>query len=132
LQQIHLAHLQQRRERVHNGSLLVAEKRRVRANGLYGNARREQIPVRVQNVAPVRGLTDFFLRPLFREARQFVMAENLQFHEPVAQPGERYHDKHQHCQHPRELLSAIFHPKTASRPWRSVPQPTASRAAAKI
>ncbi len=56
----------------------------------------------------------------------------LEVHEPEAQPGERRHDQRQQRQQSSELLSRFVILKTASRPWRSVPQPTASRAAAKI
>ena len=64
--------------------------------------------------------------------RQFVVPPDLQIHQPETQPGEGKHHQRQQGQHAFELLFPFDHPKTASRPWRSVPQPTASRAAAKI
>ena len=99
------AHLQQRRERVRHGRLLVADERRVGADRFHRNARGEQIAVRVEDVAAPRRLPEFALRVVLRQFRQFVMAEHLQIHQPAAEAGEGRADQQRQRQHPSKLHS---------------------------
>ena len=84
-----LAHAQQRRERVRDYRLLVANQRWIGTNRFHGNARGQQVAVHVQNVAPSRRLEKVMLCVQLRHLGQFIMSQHLQVHEPITQPGER-------------------------------------------
>ena len=103
--QLAFAHLQQRRERVRHGRLLVADERRIGADRFHRNTRGEQVAVRVENVTAPRRLPEFALRVVLRQPRQFVMAQHLQIHQPVAEAGERRADQQRQRQHPSKLQS---------------------------
>jgi len=124
--------LQQRRERAGDHGLLISNQARVGANRFHKNARGEQIAVRVENVRRGAARAKTRAGVLLRLAGQFVVTQHLQIHEPVTQAGKCQAQQAQQCQHPFQLQPFAHRKKTANRPRRSVPQPMASRAAAKI
>ncbi len=110
-----LTHLQQGRKCMCHDGLLVADERRIGADGFHWNARCQQIATRIEDVATSRCLAEFALRVVLRQLRQLVVTQHLQIHQPVAEPGEGCADKHGQRQHPSKLQS-FRHCKTGRPP----------------
>ena len=67
---------------------LSPRKRGVGANRFDGDAGGEDVVVAIEDVAAAGCLPEFALGIVLLEARQFVVAQHLQIHEPIAQAGE--------------------------------------------
>jgi len=116
LLQFRIAHLQQRRERMGHDRLLATDHRGIRANHLHRNAGRQEIAVRIQNVATFGRAPGSLLRFFLRLFRQLVVPPHLQIHQPEAQPDEGEHHQRQQRQRAFELLLPLDHLKTTNRP----------------
>src|SRR6516225_9444735 len=131
LREFALAHIKDGREGMGDKRLIVCDQRGIRTNGFDRNARGENVGVHVQDVTPSWRLPKLALRVVFQFGDKFVVPQHLKIHEAIAQTRKCRAQKKEQQKSPADLLFVV-HPKTASRPWRSVPHPTASRAAAKI
>ena len=83
-----LIHAEQRRHGSRDLGLIIPQQRRIGADGLHEDAGGKQISPRVENVSPAWLAQDFALALPDRLRAEYVMAEDLQVHQPIAQPGK--------------------------------------------
>ena len=83
LRQLQFTFLQYWAQRARHIGGAIADQLWIGADRFYKNARRQQIPAIIQNVAAPWLQQHFLLRVLERFDPQFLMPHNLQIHQPI-------------------------------------------------
>ena len=130
-EQIRFAELQQRGHRPGHFGLVFADEHRVGTNRFHKNACAQEVAFGVEDVAPAWLQEEFPLGVLLRFGAQVLVAQDLQIDQPIAQASKRHCQQAGQRQQP-SILQCFAHVRNTGRPRRSVPHPTASRAAVKM